>query len=90
MDVVGVERRRTSEDLHNDMNDQMKALSLEKMGDAKEMIGSDPDLRAAATAACRSVSRTASPMGSASNLSGSRHNLNADGAKWTCIVSENS
>lgn len=85
--MVSGEKRRTSEDLHNDMNDQMKALSLEKMDDRKDMIGSDPDLRATAAAACRSVSRTASPMGSASNMSGSRHSLTADGAKWTCLVS---
>lgn len=83
--AVSGEKRRTSEDLHNDMNDQMKALSMEKIGDRKEIIGSDPDLRAAA--ACRSASRTASPMGSASNLSGSRHNLSADLMKWSCSVS---
>lgn len=83
--VSDVEKRRTSEDLHNDMNDQLKALSLEQTGDRNEIVGSDPDLRAAA--ACRSVSRTASPIGSASNLSGSRHNLSTDGGKWTCSVS---
>lgn len=92
--------RRTSEDLHNDMNDQLKALSLAATERMDVVHTSDPDLRAAISH--RSPSRTTSPLDSASNLSGSRHHLEAAAArvspvdskchsagpgKWSCSVS---
>lgn len=69
--------------LNNDVNEQMKSLNI---------AGSDPDLVAA-------VGNRISPMGSATNLSGSRTNLGAGARispvehkgypilKWSCSVS---
>lgn len=71
--------------INNDVNDQMKSLNI---------CGSDPDLQLAA------IGQRNSPMGSATNLSGSRTNLGAGARispvdpkgscysmhKWSCSV----